>query len=468
MQEIHFHNTLTAQKELFKSRNNNKVKIYSCGPTVYDYAHIGNFRTNVFQDLLRRSLDFFGYDVEHVMNITDVDDKTIAGSIRESLSLSAYTQRYTEAFFEDLDALRIKRPHHLPRATACIDDMLHLVQSLIDKGHAYESNGSVYFKIDTCKEYGKLSHKNLDQNIQGARIESDEYEKDNLSDFVLWKAQKEGEPAWTSPWGEGRPGWHIECSAMSMKYFGATFDIHTGGEDLVFPHHENEIAQSEAYSGEKYVNYWLHCKFLMVDGEKMSKSKGNFYTLRDLLATGCDPVSIRYLLLSHNYRHPLNFTLDGVEQAKKSVQRINECIKRVESLDRARLLEMEPADHMLSKEINEDVQKFKQFLADDLNIAQALAALFWCVSRVNKALDQDHFSKEAYDATVEMIRLVDAILDVRREENAIPEDIQSLAAQRQQARHDKNWAESDRLRDLLNEKGWMIKDSKDGFELEAL
>ena len=465
MQELYFHNTLTGKKEPFHPVGGTAaVKIYSCGPTVYDFAHIGNFRTNIFQDLLVRVFEHFGYRVEQVMNITDVDDKTIAGSIREGISLQEYTKKYTAAFLEDLDALRIKRPRHMPRATECIGDMQELIQTLIDNGHAYASNGSVYFKIDTFPGYGKLSKKKLDQNIQGARIESDEYEKDNLSDFVLWKAKKEGEPSWPSPWGDGRPGWHIECSAMSMKYFGATFDMHTGGEDLVFPHHENEIAQSEAATGKPYAAWWLHAKFLLVDGEKMSKSKGNFYTLRGLLAKGYDPVSIRYLLLSHNYRQPLNFTLDGIEQAKKAVQRINECMCRVtERLPDAGGNE----DAHLAEVLQGDYRDFEWCLSDDLNVAQALAIIFDVIKKVNHAFDNNRVNEAAHREMKRFFAMVNEILAVQCDKKtAIPADISALADARAEARTAKNWVEADRLRNELDARGWVIKDTKDGYTVE--
>ncbi|MBN1494104.1 MAG: cysteine--tRNA ligase [Candidatus Omnitrophica bacterium] len=466
MNKIAFFNTLKKRQEIFSPLKKNRVTMYSCGPTVYDYAHIGNFRTYIFQDLLRRFLEYCGYTVIQVMNITDVDDKTIAGANREGVTLAEYTAKYTDAFLEDLARLNIERPEHMPRATESIDDMITMIQTLIKKKHAYESNGSVYFKIDTFKHYGKLSGKDLAMNIQGARIDSDEYEKDNLSDFVLWKAKKEGEPSWESPFGPGRPGWHIECSAMSMKEFGATFDMHTGGEDLIFPHHENEIAQSEACTGKPFVRYWLHCKFLLVDGEKMSKSKGNFYTLRDLIAKGHDPISIRYLLLSHNYRQPLNFTLEGIEQSKKAVQRINEFIKRMES-------------HKVNNAISDegDVLErvtackaaFCDALADDLNIAEALAQLFNAVRIINNFADTNQIGKRTMQEIEEFITMIDAIIAVRTEHDVeVPNEILELVNGRQKARQERNFAEADRLRDLLTQKGWIVKDTKDGPVPERL
>ncbi|HNV85598.1 MAG TPA: cysteine--tRNA ligase, partial [Candidatus Omnitrophota bacterium] len=313
---IRFFNTLTGKKEDFVPLKNGTVGMYTCGPTVYDYAHIGNFRTFIFEDLLRRFLGCAGYVVRHVMNITDVDDKTIAGANRERKTLEEFTAKYIQAFNEDLKALNIREPSCQPRATQEIGEMQKLIGRLIQKDVAYANDGSVYFRVGAFPGYGKLSKKNLEENISGARVDVDEYEKEIASDFVLWKKTKPGEPSWDSPWGPGRPGWHIECSAMSMKYLGESFDIHAGGEDLVFPHHENEIAQSEAATGvSPFARFWLHSKFLLADGEKMSKSKGNFYTLRDLLEKGHDPMAIRYALLCVHYRSPLNFTLEGLREA---------------------------------------------------------------------------------------------------------------------------------------------------------
>jgi len=460
MQEITLYNTLKKDKEVFKPLNEGVLTMYSCGPTVYDFAHIGNFRTYIFQDLLRRFFEYCGYKVEQVMNITDVDDKTIAGANNEGVTLNEYTKKYTQAFLDDLESLKIERPEHMPRATESIDNMIAMISTLIKKGHAYESNGSVYFKIDTFKDYGKLSGKKLDMNIQGARIDSDEYEKDNLSDFVLWKAKKEGESSWPSPFGDGRPGWHIECSAMSVDRFGETFDMHTGGEDLIFPHHENEIAQSEACSGKPFVNYWLHCKFLLVNGEKMSKSKGNFYTLRDLISQGYDAMSIRYLLLSHNYRHPLNFTIEGVEQSKKAVQRINEFIKRMKAHTINDAIEDEGD---VSASIAECSVSFVNALADDLNIAEALAELFNGMRTINAFADADQIGFHAMKEVAGFLEMIDSIIAVNSEgDDSVPNEIIELVEKRQAARAAKDFTEADRIRDLLAEQGWTIKDTKDG------
>jgi cysteinyl-tRNA synthetase len=314
-ENIKFYNTLTRHLDSFKPIEKDTVKIYSCGPTVYDYAHIGNFRSYIFSDLLRRFLKYEGYKVIHTMNLTDVDDKTIRRSNEENMSLKEYTDKYIKVFFEDLETLNIEKVEYYPRATEHINEMIELIKKLDKNGYTYEADGSIYFNISKFKEYGKLSKIDLSGMKSGVRIDVDEYNKEDVRDFVLWKGKKEGEPFWETEYGAGRPGWHIECSAMSSKYLGETFDIHTGGVDLIFPHHENEIAQSECASGKKFVNYWLHCAHLIVNGEKMSKSKGNFYTLRDLLKKGYSPKAIRYLLLSTNIM--LSWHLAGSTASRK-------------------------------------------------------------------------------------------------------------------------------------------------------
>jgi len=306
---IRFYNTLPGKIEDFRPLRPGEVGLYTCGPTVYDYPHIGNYRAYIFEDILKRFLIFSGFKVTHVMNITDVDDKTIKGANALGVSLNEYTKKYIDAFFEDIKVLRILPADHYPRATEHIEDMVRMIKGLLDKGYAYFKDGSVYFSLAKFPDYGKLSKINKEELKAGARVETDEYEKESVYDFVLWKKAKPGEPYWETEFGPGRPGWHIECSAMSTRYLGPTFDLHCGGIDNIFPHHENEIAQSEAYYGQKFVNYWLHCHHLVVNGEKMSKSKGNFFTLRDLLARQIDPVDLRYFLLSTHYRKMLNFTL---------------------------------------------------------------------------------------------------------------------------------------------------------------
>ena len=307
---IKFFNTLSGRKEEFQPFVSGEVKLYTCGPTVYDYAHIGNFRAYIFEDLLKRFLLFMGFKVTHVMNITDVDDKTIRGAAAQGISLAAFTEIYTKAFFEDIRTLQIAPADHYPRATEHIPEMVAMVKGLIRKGYAYKKDGSYYFSIGKFPEYGKLSKINIEELQPGQRVDADEYEKESVHDFALWKSKKEGEPFWQTEIGPGRPGWHIECSAMSSKYLGETFDIHCGGVDNIFPHHENEIAQSEALWGKPFVRYWLHCHHLVVDGEKMSKSKGNQFTLRDLLSRNVDPLALRFLLLATHYRKTLNFTFE--------------------------------------------------------------------------------------------------------------------------------------------------------------
>lgn len=454
---LQFFNTLTSEKAEFQSLQDGLVKMYTCGPTVYDYAHIGNFRAYVFEDLLRRYLKYKGYRVIQVMNLTDIDDKTIAGALDKKISLNEYTEPYIKAFFEDLDALNIERAEHYPRATEYIAEMIDLVKTLIDKGYAYESGGSVYYRISTFSEYGKLSHKKIDQNIAGSRVDHDEYERDDIRDFVLWKKKKEGEPGWQSPWGEGRPGWHIECSAMSIKLLGESFDIHTGGEDNIFPHHENEIAQSEGATGKEFVKYWLHCKFLLVNNEKMSKSKGNFYTLRDLIEKGYKKEAIRYLLLSHNYRHPLNLTFEGLQGAESSVSRMREFVRTVSRLPET------TAGADVTTDLETVKRLFEEALDDDLNIAKALAAIFDFISNVNKKLHATGLSSEAKENIVTCMCAFDSVLGVMHdEEKTVPAEIISLAEARRDAKQAKDFERADQLRDEINEKGWFIKDLPGG------
>ncbi|HXI01941.1 MAG TPA: cysteine--tRNA ligase, partial [Candidatus Saccharimonadales bacterium] len=326
--EIRFHDTMSRRVETFTPLEPGKVRLYTCGPTVYDYAHIGNFRAYAWEDLLRRFLKHRGFAVTQVMNITDVEDKIIRESARSGQSIGEYTAKYIDAFFEDIDALGLERAEHYPRATDHVPEMIELIRKLRENGHTYESGGSIYFRIGGFEPYGRLSHLDASGIQAGARVDSDEYEKEDARDFVLWKGRREGEPSWKSPFGEGRPGWHIECSAMSMKYLGESFDIHTGGVDNIFPHHENEIAQSEGATGKRLVRHWLHCAHLMVDGQKMSKSAGNFYTLRDLLGKGIEARAIRYLLLSSHYRKPLNFTIEGAAQAGQALLRLDDLDER--------------------------------------------------------------------------------------------------------------------------------------------
>lgn len=404
---LRFYNTLSGRVEDFVPIDANLVRIYTCGPTVYDYAHIGNFRTFVFQDILRRFLRYKGYELRHVMNLTDVDDNTIRNSQAAGMSLRDYTTKFIEAFEVDRQLLSLETPEIVVRATDCIDDMVKLIQTLLEKGYAYQSEGSVYFRVRQFKDYGKLSKIDFSGIRAGARVDTDKYEKDNASDFVLWKAAKEGEPFWDTPLGPGRPGWHIECSVMAMKYLGESFDIHSGGIDLVFPHHENEIAQSEAATGKPFVRFWLHAEHLMVNGEKMSKSAGNFYTLRDLIAQGHKPSAIRYLLASGHFRMPLNFTFEGLHQAQRSLERLRNFRYRLTQ-------EKFPAgeNSELGARAAAARQAFEEALDDNLNTASALAAVFDLVRDGNTAMDQGKFLDGNRSAFLDVLDRWDRIFAV--------------------------------------------------------
>lgn len=471
---IRFFNTLSGKVEDFKPMDSKEVRMYTCGPTVYDYAHIGNFRAFVFEDLLRRFLEFEGLKVDHVMNLTDVDDKTIAGAIREKEKLEDFTRKYIQAFQEDLKTLHILPPNKMPRATHEIKEMLSLIEKLIKNGSAYESEGSVYYRVSSFKNYGQLSKKKLEENIEGARVDVDEYEKEQGADFVLWKKSKEGEPAWDSPWGKGRPGWHIECSAMSMKYLGETFDIHAGGEDLVFPHHENEIAQSEAATGKPFVHYWLHCRFLLVDGEKMSKSKGNFYTLRDLIAKKYDPMAIRYLLLATHYRSPLNFTLDGLKEASEIIKKLDDCYfqcfsRRLDFFNNK--MSEEIFDINLDETLKQKTSVIKEALEEDLNISLALAGLFDAVKEINRAIAENAGSPKNMTAALEFFIQIDALFgfDIALTNEAFSEEELQLFDKRNQVRNREDFKKnrvlqdkSDKMRLEIEERGWLIKDGRPG------
>ncbi len=461
---LKLYNTYTKKKEEFKPINKGKALMYTCGPTVYDYAHIGNLRAYVFEDLLRRTLKLSGYTVTQVMNITDVDDKTIREAVNNNLSLDEYTEKYIEAFHKDLESLAVETAEEYPRATRHVDGMIAMIQTLIEKGHAYEQEGSVYYRVTSFPDYGKLSKKDLQENIAGARVDVDEYHKEDLCDFTLWKAKKEGEPFWVSPWGEGRPGWHIECSVMGMQYLGETFDIHTGGEDNIFPHHENEIAQSEAATGKKFVQYWLHCKFLLVDGEKMSKSKGNFYTLRDLMEKGYDALAIRYLLISHHYRHPVNFTLKGIEEAQGILQKIKDFWIRVEDCQTLDGKSVKLASFQ-SKE-----NQFVDFLKDDLNISGALGCFFDLMHEVNTSMESQQFTEEEKKEVLKFKETFNQILGLEAliHKDEIPEEILKIASQRDEAKHNKNYERSDELRDLIISKGYALEDTKQGTRIKKV
>ncbi|MGB2764398.1 MAG: cysteine--tRNA ligase [Candidatus Aminicenantaceae bacterium] len=456
---IQFYNTLSGKLEPFNPITPVEIKLYTCGPTVYDYSHIGNCRAYIFEDLLKRFLIFKGYKVKHVMNITDVDDKTIKGANAEGIKLQEYTKKYIDTFFEDINVLNILKADFYPRATEHIQDMVKMIKGLLQKGYAYKKDGSVYFSIAKFPNYGQLSKINLEELKPGERIESDEYEKENVNDFALWKNKKEGEPFWETEIGAGRPGWHIECSVMSSKYLGQTFDIHCGGTDNIFPHHENEIAQSEAYSGKKFVNYWIHCHHLIVDGEKMSKSKGNFFTLRDLLNKNVNPSILRFLLLSTHYRKMLNFSFKALEQASASFQRIKDFLYELKN----RSFE-EGENEEIPLLIEEMNQNFTGGLNDDLNIAVALRAIFEMIRKVNILISQGKIYRKDADKLVSSFNSLDEVLGVLHEEKEeiLPSEISKKIEEREKARKEKNYKLADQIRDELLRKGIVLEDTKDG------
>ena len=457
-----FFNTFTRRKEEFNPLTEGKVKMYTCGPTVYDYAHIGNYRTYMFEDLLRRYLKYKGYEVTQVMNITDVDDKTIRNSREQRIPLGEYTKKYTESFFEDLDTLGIERAEYYPRATECVPEMIAIIEDLVEKEYGYQSDdGSVYYNIAKFAEYGKLAHINVDELQSGARVSQDEYSKEAAADFALWKAWSEddGDVAWESPFGKGRPGWHIECSAMSMKHLGQMLDIHTGGVDNIFPHHEDEIAQSEAHTGKKFVKYWLHSEHLIVENRKMSKSLGNFFTLRDLLDKGYNGEQIRYLLISSHYRQQLNFTFQGLDAAKASLNRIRDFMIRLEEIESA------GESEKVSQLIETTHKRFVESLDDDLNISGALGGIFEMIHEINLLLETGSIGKEDAGKTMNFMRDIDVVMGILPEtgsaEEINPEAIK-MAQQRVQARKDKDWALADELRDKIAAMGYVVEDTPHG------
>ncbi len=462
---LQFFNTLTRRKEDFVPLDpaGQKVGMYTCGPTVYDYVHIGNLRAFAFNDLLRRYLEYKGYAVTHVMNITDVEDRIIK-KVRESgKTLAEVTGFYTEAFFQDLAALNIQRAHVTPRATGAIPGMIALIEKLIAKNHAYIGDDRcVYYSIKSFPEYGKLSHRRLDAETV-SRIKSDDYDKEEMADFALWKAwdEADGDVKWDSPWGPGRPGWHIECSVMAMQHLGETFDIHCGGEDLIFPHHEDEIAQSEAATGKPFVRYWLHNAHLLVEGKKMSKRLGNFYTLRDLLPKGWSGREIRYVLLSAHYRDPLNFTFEGLHAARSALQRMDEFLLKLQEIARPASVGCANVETLTGK--------FESSLDDDLNISAALGALFDFVRDENKRLaDRSLAPQEAHlmlEAWKKFDRVLGFGLPVKSE---VPPEIQALVEQRQAARQAKNFKRADEIRDQLRAAGWTIEDTPAGPRAKKL
>lgn len=465
------HNTEARAKQQFKPLKNNQVRMYTCGPTVYNHAHIGNFRTYVFEDILRRTIKFFGYQVHQVMNLTDVDDKTIRGTIETGKTLDDFTQPYKNAFFADIQSLGIERAENYPAATDYIDHMIDFIQKLLDKGIAYKSKDhSIYYAIDKCPGYGRLSHLKLEDLQVGAgdaTVANDEYEKDNVSDFVLWKAydkERDGLVFWESPFGRGRPGWHLECSAMAMHLLGETIDIHVGAVDNIFPHHENEIAQSEAFSGKKFVAHWMHSEHLIVNNKKMSKSLGNFYTLRDLLDKGYTGMEVRYMLMHIHYRTQLNFTFEGLEGARTSLNRLNDFIIRMQEIAESK----GEASKASRQALQEAITHFSNAMADDLNISVALASLFDLMHAINTLYDKGQLT--GLDATEVLLILQEfnrvlGVLTFEHEEE-IPQYLQDMLKEREEARKAKDWARADQLRHEITASGYVIEDTAKGARLK--
>jgi cysteinyl-tRNA synthetase len=459
---LKFQNTLTGQLEEFRPLREGEVRMYNCGPTVWDFAHIGNFRTSIFVDILRRYLIFKGYKVTHVTNITDVDDRIIQMAGQKNVSLDEYTAPYLAAFWEDFDALGCQRPEIAPRATHHIPEMEQIVKRLMERGCAYETEDSYYFRITSFPEYGKLSKINFAGNIAGAseRVDTDKYEKEDARDFVLWKAQKSAdEPAWETSLGSGRPGWHIECSAMSMKYLGETFDIHCGGVDLIFPHHENEIAQAEGATGKPFVNYWLHGEHLKINGESMSKSKGNYYTFRDLTRQGFTPAAIRYALFSAPYRKQINFTLDGLRGHEKTVASLRDFRARLEEARTE--AGSNPAMRAVAARA---LEEFTNGLDDDLNTSVALAAVHNLSREVNTALDNHQLRADDKSDLLALIARFDSVLNIfgHTQREMLDAEIQALIDERQEARHRRDFARGDEIRDELAARGIILEDTRDG------
>ena len=454
---IRFFNSYSRQVEDFVPIEPGRVRLYTCGPTVYNFAHIGNFRAYIFEDLLQRHLEFRGFKVHRVMNLTDVDDKTIRGCRAAGIPLAGFTKPFKDSFFEDLKTLRIKPADQYPEATAAdhIARMISMISTLEEKGHAYRADdGSVYFRIRSFPAYGRLAHIVLDELQAGARVRSDEYEKENVGDFALWKAwdPADGDVGWESPWGRGRPGWHIECSAMATGLLGPELDIHCGGEDNIFPHHEAEIAQSECVTGQPFVRLWMHCRHLQVEGCKMAKSAGNFFTLRDLVEKGWSGREVRYALLSVKYREPLNFTFEGLAAARAALQRLDEWTLRLRDIASAA-----KGDQSL-----EGLDAFGKALDDDLNISAALAAIFDTIRLSNRRMDQGTLTPDEADHLLKWLLGVNSVLALDPEATALPDAIAGLLARRAEARASKEWTLSDQFRDEILAAGWIVKDTKDG------
>jgi cysteinyl-tRNA synthetase len=493
---LRLYNTLTGQIEPLEPADGKALRMYACGPTVYDYGHIGNFRTFLQVDILRRALKLTGTALRHVMNITDVDDKIIRNAAEAGVPIGEYTRKYVDAFFEDLEWLRIERPELMARATDHIPQMVTLVEKLAEAGAAYQTeDGSWYFRLKSFPEYGKLSKKDLTGMEDGARVDVDEYEKDSARDFALWKAAKPGETSWDTAIGRGRPGWHVECSAMAMEYLGESFDLHAGGEDLMFPHHENEIAQSESVTHKTFARHWMHVRFLLVDGRKMSKSEGNFYTLRDLLLKGYKASAIRLALVSVPYGHQLNFTFDGLTEATKAIERLRTFKERLKStnwpLGTSHM--MVGANAAVSEAVENAKKEFRAALSDDLNTAQARAAIFDLVRTINTMADSGSLVRYDIPPILDALKEFDSVFDVLENHDAEPtrralewareagrmgevapellaaqslsdEQIEALVTERSSAKKARNFARADAIRNELTEKGVILEDSKDGVK----
>jgi cysteinyl-tRNA synthetase len=461
MSQLKLTNTLGGRVEPFEPLDDGNVRMYTCGLTVYNRGHIGNFRTFVAQDVLRRYLEYKGYKVTQVMNFTDVDDKTIDGARAAGMDLRAYTQRFIDMFFEDCDLLNIQRAAHYPRATdpEYIDAMVKLVQKLEERGHTYRSDGSVYFKVDSFPDYGKLSRIDVSGMKAGARVDSDEYGKENVRDFVLWKGRKEGEPFWESAIGPGRPGWHLECSAMGMKLLGETFDLHAGGVDLIFPHHENEIAQSEGATGKPFVKHWMHSEFLIVEGEKMSKSKGNQFTVKDLVDEGYSPRAIRYLLVSVNYRQQLNFTREGLRQAETAIRRVDDFLDRLAEVSREG-----EASGAAIEAAKRGLDRFEEAMDDDLNTSAALAALFDLVKEGNTLLSSSSMTKGDARVLREAVDRMNSVFAVFGQSGklTLDEEVEKLIRERVEARARRDFSRSDAIRAELDARGIALEDTPAG------
>ncbi len=467
---LRFYNTLSRKKEIFKPIKNSQVRIYTCGPTAYDFAHIGNFRSYVFADILRRYLEYKKYKVKHAMNITDIDDKSIRNSKIAKMNLKAFTEKYTREFFKDLETLNIKKATFYPKATENIQEMIKFTESLEKKGYAYEKLHSVYFDISKFKNYGKLSRMDLRKIKPGARVDLDEYQKDAPGDFTLLKRSTLDELKrgifYQTKWGKVRPGWHLECSVMSMKYLGKTFDIHTGGVDLIFPHHENEIAQSEAYTGKKFVNFWLHNEHLLVEGKKMSKSLGNFYTLRDLFKMDYSWRAIRYFLLSNHYRQKINLTFKGLKSAERATERIKVFL---DEISRKTKVKVSSQNLKLIKGLLLKAKKdFEKAMDDDLNTPKVLAVIFNLIKKVNKI---EQFDNEMTNQVLNLINKFDSVLGLKLLEIKkvrVPEEIIKLLREREESRELKQWQKADEIRQKIKKIGYWVEDTKNGPKIKRL